>query len=244
MKRIQLTPAIDIREGRCVRLLQGDFSREERYEADPVELAQRYEQAGFERLHLVDLDGARQGRFQNHDLLSRILERTRLRVDVSGGIKSKEQASELLEAGAAFVTLGSSAVRDPEGTAALIDSRGADRVILAADIRNERIAIGGWEEDSGLALSPFVEHWSGKGIERFLVTDIQKDGSMEGPGMALYKKCLSERPDLHWIASGGVRSVTDIEALEALGMSEVVLGKALLNGAIDAEQLRSKGLLP
>lgn len=244
MKRIQLTPAIDIREGRCVRLVQGDFSREERYEADPVELAERYEQAGFERLHLVDLDGARQGRFQSHKILSRIMERTGLRVDVSGGIKSKEQASQLLQAGAAFVTLGSSAVRDPEGTEALLEALGPDRIILAADIRNERIAIGGWEEDSELALFSFVERWNGKGIDRFLVTDIQQDGTMEGPGMKLYEKCLNERPGLHWIASGGVRSVADIEALEVLGISEVVLGKALLNGAIDTKSLRSKGLLP
>ncbi len=244
MKRIRLTPAIDLREGRCVRLVQGDFSREERYEEDPVELAERYEDAGFERLHLVDLDGARQGRFQSHDILSRIAERTRLRVDVSGGIKSIEQASASLDAGAAFVTLGSSAVRDPEGTEKLLEALGSDRVILAADVRNERIAIGGWEEDSGLALSPFVQQWTEKGVERFLVTDIQRDGTMEGPGLELYRKCLNEKPDLHWIASGGVRSVEDVEALEALGMSEAVLGKALLNGAIDEGALRSKGFLP
>lgn len=234
---IELIPAIDIIEGKCVRLTQGDYATKKVYDEDPVEAAKRFEAYGIRRLHVVDLDGAREGRIINYRTLERIATRTSLVIDFGGGLKSDEDLEIAFESGARMVTGGSIAVKQPERFAAWITKFGSERIILGADARDRQIAINGWEEETGLALLPFIEDYCRKGITKVICTDISRDGMLQGPAVELYKEIREVVPSLYLIASGGVGSIGDIERLAEAGIPAVIFGKALYEGRIALKDL-------
>lgn len=234
---IELIPAIDIIGGRCVRLQQGDYERRTTYEADALDLARSLEAVGVERLHMVDLDGAREGHVVNLDLLRRVATGTGLRIDFGGGVKCEEDLRAVLDAGASMVTVSSLAVKKPEVFGRWIEVYGAEHFILAADVRNGKIPTDGWLRESDVTLMDFIRYYYRMGIRRVLCTDIERDGMMGGPATELYREILRVFPDLHLIASGGVRDVNDLRALDEAGVPAVVFGKALLEGHIKIEDL-------
>ncbi|MBR6827860.1 MAG: 1-(5-phosphoribosyl)-5-[Prevotella sp.] len=215
---IELIPAIDIIEGKCVRLTKGDYDRKTVYRDSPAEVAKEFEQLGFKRLHVVDLDGAKSKHIVNSSVLSRITAETQLIVDFGGGIKTDEDIEKAFEAGASMVTVGSIAVTRPELFMGWLDKYGADRMILGADVRNGKISINGWKEDSTEDLLPFLKKYIDAGVKNVLCTEISKDGTLQGPAIGLYKDVMTAYPQLHLIASGGVSSIDDIRALDAAGI--------------------------
>ncbi len=229
---MQLIPAIDIINGELVRLTKGDYNQKIVYARDPVEAAKRIERMGFKRLHVVDLDGAKSKHVVNIVTLSRIIQETSLVVDFGGGIKTDRDIELAFSAGASMVTLGSIAVTNPEQCYKWIDKYGVDHIVLGADVRDGKISINGWKEDSQLELMPFLESYINKGVKNVLCTDISKDGTLAGPNIELYKQIMARFPQLQLIASGGVSSNEDIKALEAAGIPAVVFGKALYEGRI------------
>ena len=233
---IQLIPAIDLIDGRCVRLSQGDYDTKKEY-GDPVEMALRMEDMGVRRLHLVDLDGAKSRHVVNDRVLRDICRRTSLTVDFGGGIKTEDDLEKVFDAGAAMATAGSIAVTDPESVGLWIERYGAERIVLGADVRDEKISINGWKEDSALELMPFLEGYRKQGLQHVLCTDISKDGMLQGPNTALYKSIMAQWPDCRLIASGGVSSKEDIRALDEAGIPAVVFGKAIYEGRIDLASL-------
>ena len=234
---IELIPAIDIIEGQCVRLTKGDYDRKTVYRDSPAEVAKEFEQLGFKRLHVVDLDGAKSKHIVNSSVLSRITAETRLIVDFGGGIKTDEDIEKAFEAGASMVTVGSIAVTRPELFMGWLDKYGADRMILGADVRNGKISINGWKEDSTEDLLPFLKKYIDAGVKNVLCTEISKDGTLQGPAIGLYKDVMTAYPQLHLIASGGVSSIDDIRALDAAGIPAVVFGKAIYEGKINLKEL-------
>ena len=234
---IELIPAIDIIEGQCVRLTKGDYDRKTVYRDSPAEVAKEFEQLGFKRLHVVDLDGAKSKHIVNSSVLSRITAETRLIVDFGGGIKTDEDIEKAFEAGASMVTVGSIAVTQPELFMGWLDKYGADRMILGADVRNGKISINGWKEDSAEDLLPFLKKYIDAGVRTVLCTEISKDGTLQGPAIDLYKQVMQVYPTLHLIASGGVSSIDDIRALDAAGIPAVVFGKAIYEGKINLKEL-------
>ena len=233
---IQLIPAIDLIDGRCVRLSQGDYDTKKEY-GDPVEMALRMEDMGVRRLHLVDLDGAKSRHVVNDRVLRDICRRTSLTVDFGGGIKTEDDLEKVFDAGAAMATAGSIAVTDPDSVGLWIERYGAERIVLGADVRDGKISINGWKEDSALELMPFLEGYRKQGLQHVLCTDISKDGMLQGPNTALYKSIMAQWPDCRLIASGGVSSKEDIRALNEAGIPAVVFGKALYEGRIDLASL-------
>ena len=233
---IQLIPAIDLIDGRCVRLSQGDYDTKKEY-GDPVEMALRMEDMGVRRLHLVDLDGAKSRHVVNDRVLRDICRRTSLTVDFGGGIKTEDDLEKVFDAGAAMATAGSIAVTDPESVGLWIERYGAERVVLGADVRDGKISINGWKEDSALELMPFLEGYRKQGLQHVLCTDISKDGMLQGPNTALYKSIMAQWPDCRLIASGGVSSKEDIRVLDEAGIPAVVFGKAIYEGRIDLASL-------
>lgn len=233
---IQLIPAIDLIDGRCVRLSQGDYDTKKEY-GDPVEMALRMEDMGVKRLHLVDLDGAKSRHVVNDRVLRDICRRTSLTVDFGGGIKTEDDLEKVFDAGAAMATAGSIAVTDPDSVGLWIEKYGAERLVLGADVRDGKISINGWKEDSALELMPFLEGYRRQGLSRVLCTDISKDGMLQGPNTALYRSIMKEWPDCQLIASGGVSSEADIRALDEAGIPAVVFGKAIYEGRIDLASL-------
>ncbi|MBR4708949.1 MAG: 1-(5-phosphoribosyl)-5-[Bacteroidaceae bacterium] len=233
---IQLIPAIDLIDGRCVRLSQGDYDTKKEY-GDPVEMALRMEDMGVRRLHLVDLDGAKSRHVVNDRVLRDICRRTSLTVDFGGGIKTEDDLEKVFDAGAAMATAGSIAVTDPESVGLWIEKYGAERIVLGADVRDGKISINGWKEDSALELMPFLEGYRKQGLQHVLCTDISKDGMLQGPNTALYKSIMAQWPDCRLIASGGVSSKEDIRALDEAGIPAVVFGKAIYEGRIDLASL-------
>lgn len=233
MKRpmIELIPAIDIIEGKCVRLTKGDYDTKKVY-GDPVEMAVRFQQLGFSRLHVVDLDGAKSRHVVNIDALRGITSATDLMVDFGGGVKTDEDLEKAFAAGAGMVTAGSIAVTDPDKVLSWIGKFGAGRLILGADVRNGKISINGWKEDSQEDLIPFLKHYVDAGIRNVLCTEISKDGTLEGPAIELYREIMRHYPTLHLIASGGVGCDDDIRALDDAGIPAVVFGKAFYEGKI------------
>lgn len=227
MKRpmIELIPAIDIIEGKCVRLTKGDYDTKKVY-GDPVEMAVRFQQLGFSRLHVVDLDGAKSRHVVNIDALRGITSATDLTVDFGGGVKTDEDLEKAFAAGAGMVTAGSIAVTDPDKVLSWIGKFGAGRLILGADVRNGKISINGWKEDSQEDLIPFLKRYVDAGIRNVLCTEISKDGTLEGPAIELYREIMRHYPTLHLIASGGVGCDDDIRALDDAGIPAVVFGKA------------------
>ena len=234
---IELIPAIDIIEGQCVRLTKGDYDRKTVYRDSPAEVAKEFEQLGFKRLHVVDLDGAKSKHIVNSSVLSRITAETQLIVDFGGGIKTDEDIENAFEAGASMVTVGSIAVTRPELFKGWLDKYGADRMILGADVRNGKISINGWKEDSTEDLLPFLKKYIDAGVKNVLCTEISKDGTLQGPAIGLYKDVMTAYPQLHLIASGGVSSIDDIRALDAAGIPAVVFGKAIYEGKINLKEL-------
>lgn len=234
---IEIIPAIDIIDGKCVRLSQGDYNSKKIYSENPVEIAKEFEAHGISRLHVVDLDGAASHHVVNYKTLDQIASRTSLIIDFGGGIKSDEDLVIAFENGAQMVTLGSVAVKEPQRFEKWLDTYGQEKIILGADAKDEKIAINGWKEDSSINLFSFLDDYIKKGVTKVLCTDISKDGMLEGPSVDLYKKIMETYPDLHLIASGGVSSVDDICRLEEAGIPAVVFGKALYEGKINLKDL-------
>lgn len=234
---IELIPAIDIIGGRPVRLTKGDYGRRTVYQGTPLEIARGFEAIGYRRLHVVDLDGAKSKHVVNIKCLEEICAGTSLTVDFGGGIKTDADMEAVMKAGVAMTTVGSVAATCPELLEGWIERYGADRIVLGADVREGRIAVSGWKEDSGLTLDEFLAHWTARGITRVLCTDISKDGTLAGPAIELYRSIMAAYPQLHLIASGGVASKDDIMALDKAGIPAVVFGKAIYEGRIDMEEL-------
>lgn len=234
---IELIPAIDIIEGKCVRLTQGDYSTRKVYNEDPLEVAKMLEDNGIRRLHVVDLDGAREGRIINYRTLDRIASRTSLIIDFGGGLKEESDVEIAFESGAQMITGGSIAVREPETFSAWIGKFGSERILLGADAKDRKIAIGGWKETTDVELIPFIEGYYKKGITKVVCTDIARDGMLQGPSVELYKEIREAIPTLYIIASGGVSSVADIERLDEAGIPAVIFGKALYEGRIQLRDL-------
>lgn len=234
---IELIPAIDIIGGQCVRLTKGDYDQKTVYRNSPAEVAKEFEQIGFKRLHVVDLDGAKSKHIVNEQVLKAITAETNLVVDFGGGIKTDADIEKAFSAGASMVTVGSIAVTDPDCFMGWLEKYGASRIILGADVRNGKISINGWKEDSGEALLPFMKKYIDAGVRNVLCTEISKDGTLAGPAIDLYKEMMATYPELHLIASGGVSSIDDIKALEAAGIPAVVFGKAIYEGKINLKEL-------
>ena len=229
---IERIPAIDIIGGKCVRLTKGEYDTKKVYNEDPVAQAREFEQKGFKRLHVVDLDGAKSKHIVNDGVLRAITENTNLTVDFGGGIKTEEDIEKAFAAGAKMVTLGSIAVTNPELCKEWIAKYGAEKIVLGADVRNGKISINGWKEDSEEELIPFLKKYVEMGVKNVLCTEISKDGTLEGPAIELYKQIMAEYPHIHLIASGGVGCNEDIDNLEKAGIPAVVFGKAYYEGRI------------
>lgn len=234
---IELIPAIDIIDGKCVRLTKGDYDQKKVYNENPVEVAQHFESLGFKRLHVVDLDGAKSKHIVNDGVLRAITAATSLVVDFGGGIKTEEDIEKAFDAGAAMVTVGSIAVTNPLLFLNWIEQYGAEKLILGADVRNGKISINGWKEDSSEDLLPFLKQYTDKGVRNVLCTEISKDGTLQGPAIELYQQIMKAYPDMHLIASGGVSCNDDIRALETADIPAVVFGKAFYEGKIKVEEL-------
>ena len=234
---IELIPAIDIINGQCVRLTKGDYDQKKVYNDDPAAVAKEFEQLGFQRLHIVDLDGAKSKHIVNDAVLRSITTETKLIVDFGGGIKTEEDIKKAFEAGASMVTVGSIAVTKPALFIQWLDKYGSDKMILGADVRNGMISINGWKEDSKEELLPFLKKYIDAGVKNVLCTEISKDGTLQGPAVTLYKEVMKAYPQLHLIASGGVSQKEDIEELEREGIPAVVFGKAIYEGRIDLKEL-------
>lgn len=234
---IELIPAIDIIGGKCVRLSQGDYESRKVYNENPLEVARMLEAGGIRRLHLVDLDGAASAHIVNYRVLEKIATATSLVVDFGGGVKSDEDLRIAFESGAQMVTGGSIAVRNPELFIRWIEKYGPERIILGADVKDRRIAVGGWKEESAVELFSFLDNYRRQGVSKVICTDISRDGMLQGPSLGLYKELLEHAPDLYLIASGGVSSVDDIYRLEENGVPAVVFGKALYEGRITLDDL-------
>lgn len=235
--KIELIPAIDIIDGKCVRLTNGDYTRKKTYSDSPADIARQLEDLGFTRLHVVDLDGAKSRHIVNHHTLKEITSATTLTVDFGGGLKTHEDIEKAFDAGASMVTIGSIAVTAPHLFMDWLGSYGADRLILGADVRNGKISINGWKEDSEEELLPFLKQYVDNGVKKVLCTEISKDGTLQGPATELYKSIMTAYPSLHLIASGGVGCNEDITELADNGIPAVVFGKAFYEGRIDISRL-------
>lgn len=236
---MQIIPAIDIIDGKCVRLRQGDYAQKTVYASEPLELAKRFEGVGLHRLHLVDLDGAKQRKIVNYKVLEQIASQTKLHIDFGGGVQSEADVHLAFECGAKQITGGSIAVRKPEIFEQWIEIFGAERIILGADVKDEKIAIGAWAETSEQDLWSFLEHYVRKGIRYVVCTDVSKDGLLQGTSVELYAKIRQQFPDLGLVASGGVTDLKDLETLESMGVWGAIVGKAIYEGRISLESLVS-----
>ena len=234
--KIELIPAIDIINGQCVRLTKGDYDQKTVY-GNPLDMALEFVRIGYKRLHVVDLDGAKSKHIVNDAVLREITSQTNLVVDFGGGIKTDEDLEKAFAAGASMVTVGSIAVTQPELFMGWLEKYGAERMILGADVRNGKISINGWKEDSSEDLLPFLQKYIDAGVKNVLCTEISKDGTLAGPAIELYREVMEAYSELHLIASGGVSSMEDIKALDQAGIPAVVFGKAIYEGRIDLRQL-------
>ena len=235
---IDIIPAIDIIDGKCVRLTQGDYEQKKVYNEDPLEVAKMFEDHGIKRLHTVDLDGAKSKHIVNAKVIERIASHTNLVIDFGGGIKSEEDLHTAFNAGANMLTIGSLAVTDPQRLYAWIKTYGTERFILGADVKNGLISINGWKEEGENKLLPFISDYKEQGINQVLCTDIARDGMLQGPAITLYQEVMNTFPTLYLIASGGVSCVRDIRQLEQAGIPAVVFGKALYEGRISMNDLK------
>ncbi|GAA3941012.1 1-(5-phosphoribosyl)-5-[(5-phosphoribosylamino)methylideneamino]imidazole-4-carboxamide isomerase [Hymenobacter algoricola] len=235
---MEIIPAIDLINGQCVRLTEGDFTQQTTYDADPLAVAQRFEQHGVRRLHLVDLDGARARQPVNLPVLERIARHTGLMIDFGGGLQSPAALQQAFDAGAAQITAGSIAVREPELVQTWLQQFGADRILLGADFRDNHIAINAWAEQSERTLAEFIGQYLQAGATTFICTDVSKDGKLQGPSLATYAQLRTGLPAARLIASGGVTTLADVEALAAIGMHGAIIGKAIYEGTITLDELQ------
>jgi phosphoribosylformimino-5-aminoimidazole carboxamide ribotide isomerase len=234
---IELIPAIDIIEGKCVRLTQGDYDSKKVYNEDPLEVAKMFENYGIRRLHVVDLDGAREGRIIHHRVLERLATQTSLIIDFGGGMKTADDLKIAFNSGARMITGGSIAVKEPETFLSWVKQYGSQKIILGADGKNGKIAINGWQNTTEQELIPFIEYYRQQGIRKVICTDIGRDGMLQGPAIDLYRNIREVLPDIYLIASGGVGTINDIDALEAAGIPAVIFGKAIYEGRIQLKEL-------
>jgi phosphoribosylformimino-5-aminoimidazole carboxamide ribotide isomerase len=234
---IQIIPAIDIIDGKCVRLTQGDYNQKKEYHSNPVEVAKMFEDAGIKRLHVVDLDGAKQKKIVNHKVLEGIASATKLSVDFGGGLQSDEDLKIAFDAGAKQITAGSIAVKDPKKVQDWLGLFGKDKIILGADAKDGMVAVHGWQETSELSIQQLMNQFIPFGISYSICTDVAKDGLLQGPSFDLYKKLGTEFPQINWIASGGVAKFADLEQLNEMGIYGVIVGKAFYEGIITLKQL-------
>jgi len=235
---IEIIPAIDIIDGKCVRLSQGDYAQKKIYNENPVEVAKSFEDNGITRLHLVDLDGAKSARIINHKVLESIATKTNLIIDFGGGLKSDDDLKIAFESGATMVTGGSIAVKNPEVFESWITKYGAEKIILGADVKDKMIAVGGWLEATNLDLFDFLKSYTSKGITKVICTDISKDGMLLGANIDLYKEMIAKHKDLFVIASGGVSTMEDIIALNDANIPAVITGKAIYEGNISLHEIQ------
>ena len=237
---MRIIPAIDIIEGKCVRLSKGDYSTKKIYSEDPLDMAKRFEDHGIKYLHLVDLDGAKSKHIVNHKVLENIATNASLQIDFGGGLKTDDDLRIAFESGAKQITGGSIAVKNPETFTSWINTYGADKIILGADAMDEKIAVSGWLEESDKALIPFINEYQNKGIAYVICTDISKDGMLEGPAFNLYKRILNETEnDLKLIASGGISTFDELPKLAEIGCEGTIIGKAIYENRISLKQLES-----
>jgi phosphoribosylformimino-5-aminoimidazole carboxamide ribotide isomerase len=234
---MQIIPAIDIIEGKCVRLTEGDYTQKKIYNEDPLEVAKQFEGVGLMRLHLVDLDGAKAGKVINWKVLEKIANKTSLVIDFGGGIKTEATLKTVLNTGATYATIGSLAVKERVTFEEWIERFGANIFMLGADVHSEKIAIGGWLEKTEIDVYDFIGSYMQKGVTQIFCTDIQKDGKLEGPSIELYQKILELYPTLQLIASGGVSQLKDLEELRTIGCSAAILGKAIYENKISLLEL-------
>jgi len=234
---MHIIPAIDIIDGKCVRLTQGDYQQKKVYNENPLEVAMQFEDAGIQRLHLVDLDGAKAKHIVNYKTLEQIANRTSLWIDFGGGLKSNEDLHIAFESGARQVTGGTVAVKQADVFESWISKYGGEKIILGSDVINRKIAVSGWQEESQLELIPFLENYIQKGIKYTICTDVAKDGMLEGTSLTLYKDIRSEFPDLKLIASGGVASIDDLHELKSIGCFGAIVGKAIYEQKISLKQI-------
>ena len=234
---MEIIPAIDIIDGKCVRLFKGDFDKKIIYNDDPLEVAKSFESVGIKRLHIVDLDGAKGEPLKNIKSLENISKSTSLIIDFGGGIKTTGNLNSVFNAGASVVSVGSIAVKDPGLFSQWINDFGADKFLPGADVLDKKIKIHGWQEETGINIFDFINEWVSKGISRVFCTDISKDGMMEGPAIALYKEILSEFPYLQLIASGGISCYNDLLILKEAGCSGAIVGKAIYENKITLKQI-------
>lgn len=236
---MRIIPAIDIIEGKCVRLSKGDYNTKKIYNENPLEIAKQYEDHGIKYLHLVDLDGAKASHIVNHKVLEEIATKTSLKIDFGGGLKTDEDLRIAFESGAGQITGGSIAVKNPEVFKNWLSKFGSDKIILGADANNEKIAISGWLEESDKELIPFVQHYMNEGVSYVICTDIAKDGMLEGPSFDLYEKMLQTLDGVKLIASGGISEFDELPKLAELGCEGTIIGKAIYENKISLKQLEN-----
>lgn len=236
---MRIIPAIDIIDGKCVRLSKGDYNTKKIYNEDPLEVAKSFEAHGIKYLHLVDLDGAKSSHIVNHKILESIASKTSLKVDFGGGLKTDKDLEIAFECGANQITGGSIAVKDPEIFRSWLTKFGAEQIILGADARNKKIAVSGWLEESKQEVIPFIQNFETEGIKYVICTDISKDGMLEGPSFDLYAEILDETKDIKLIASGGISHFDELPKLQELGCEGVIIGKAIYENRISLKQLEN-----
>jgi len=234
---MRIIPAIDIIDGKCVRLTKGDYAQIKVYNDDPVDVAKQFEDANLEYLHLVDLDGAKQGKVVNWDVIQKIQEKTALNVDFGGGVKTDKEVKELLDLGISQINVGSLAVKEPDKFIQWLEEFGAENFILSADVKGENVAINGWLEETEFRLFDLVEKFGIDGLEFLACTDIESDGTLKGPNFGLYKKLKNRFPNLKIIASGGVSSLQDLIELQHIKVFGAIVGKAIYEGKVKLEDL-------
>jgi phosphoribosylformimino-5-aminoimidazole carboxamide ribotide isomerase len=235
---LQIIPAIDIIDGKCVRLTEGDYSQKKIYNEHPLEVAKQFEDAGLTRLHLVDLDGAKAGAVKNWKVLETIAAKTSLIIDFGGGIKNENDVKIVFNSGAALATVGSMAVKDETEFVKWLLIFGADKFLLGADVKEEKIAINGWTEKTDIWIYDLIEKYIAHGVKQIFCTDVSKDGKLEGPSIDLYKNIITKFPELYFIASGGVSSIKDLEELQTIGCKAAIIGKAIYEGRIKIHDLK------
>lgn len=236
---MRIIPAIDIIEGKCVRLTKGDYSTKKIYNESPLEVAKEFEAAGIQYLHVVDLDGAKASHIVNYKVLEQIASKTNLKIDFGGGLKSDEDLQIAFNSGANQITGGSIAVKNPKTFESWIAKFGADKIILGADCNNEKIAVSGWQEESDLEVIPFIKGYQSKGISYVICTDISKDGMLEGPSFELYQRILENTPKIKLIASGGISTFDEIPKLADMNCEGVIIGKAIYENRITLKELET-----
>ena len=234
---IEIIPAIDLIDGKCVRLQQGDYAQKTVYNENPLEVALQFQNAGVKRLHVVDLDGAKAGKITNLAVLEKIAANTSLAIDFGGGIKTADDFQSVIDAGAKYVAVGSVAVKQPKVFAEWLTHFGADKIMLGTDVKNNKLAVSAWQESTEVDIFEFLEEKSRQGIKRVFSTDISKDGMLTGPAIELYSELHGKFPDIELIASGGVSRIEDVFACEKAGCSGVIIGKAIYEGRITMNDL-------